>query len=473
MRRLLKRAWESPTLTTWGSLGARTFSLILVLPLILNRFPGTEFTVWSLFSTIISFQLLAELGFGVTFARVVAYAMGGAQSLSDFANRRDANPNAQPNFDLLTRILGTMRAIYRRLSFGLLVALVGGGTWALWVPAARTADPTEVWIAWAVVAGCTYVSFRSNLYSSFLQGTNHVALLRRWETGFALGGIVSSVSVLSLDGGLLPLAIANQVWTLLAAWRNRWLTQNVCEGRYASLPRGQIDKAVFQAVWPAAWRSGVGAAMSMGLVQLSGIFVAQTRDVNAANSYLLGLRIVQAINQFAMAPFYSQLPALGRLYAAGKLRELVSRAARGMGLAYWTFIVPSVLAGWLGPTLLIWVRSQTPFPSLEIWVLLCAGFLVERYGAMHIQMYSLTNHVIWHVANGVTGTLMVLLWLLFVPRYGLVAIPAGTLVSYLGFYAWFTSRMNHLHYRLRFPSFDLCCLLRMNPPISGHPAMAR
>jgi len=199
--------------------------------------------------------------------------------------------------------------------------------------------------------------------------------------------------------------------------------------------------------------------MSTGLIHLSSVFVAQTEDVAAANSYLLGLRMAQAISQFAMAPFYSHLPKMATLYAAGKVQELVLVAARGMRLAYWTFITPSVLVGVLGPTLLHWTRSKTAFPSSTIWILLVAGQFAERYGAMHIQMYSLTNRVIWHVANGVTGSVMILLWITLVPNYGLTAVPAGTFIAYLSFYVWFTSRINHRHFSLPFPSFDLRCLV--------------
>ncbi len=467
-RRFALRLWNSPTFTSWGSMGARTLAFVAVLPLVLKRFSAEEFTVWSLLTTIISLQMLAELGFGVTFARVIAYAMGGAEDLAIFSAQRDVNPNPKPNYELLTRILGTMRVIYGRLGHFLLVAIGIGGTCALWLPVSRTVAPAEAWIAWGFVAFTTVVSFRSNLYTCFLQGSNHIPLLRRWETAFALGGIVSSVVVLSLNGGLLPLAIANQTWTLLTAWCNRRLTRIICESRYATLPPGRVDPEVFKAIWPSAWRSAVGTAMSFGLMQLSSILVAQSRDINAANSYLLGMRIIQAINQFAMAPFYSQLPTLGRLYAARRLPELISCAARGMRLAYWTFLAPSILVGWLGSGLLTWMGSKTLFPAPEIWWLLAASLLVQRYGAMHIQMYSLSNQVIWHVANGVTGCLMLILWAIFVPRYGLIAVPAGSLAAHLAFYAWFPAKKNHHHFGLNFPIFDLRCLVGRTGGRSGY-----
>jgi hypothetical protein len=62
---------------TWGSFGTRSLSLIVVLPLVLNRLSTPEIALWYLFSTVIGLQLLADVGFSPTFSRVTAYGMGG------------------------------------------------------------------------------------------------------------------------------------------------------------------------------------------------------------------------------------------------------------------------------------------------------------------------------------------------------------------------------------------------------------
>src|SRR5262245_18312764 len=96
----LRRAWNSPTLTTWASFAARSLNLILVLPLALRQFQPEEVVVWQLFASIMTLQLLLDLGLTPTFARLIAFAMGGATSFGDFRkiqSRPDA-AGAQPNW---------------------------------------------------------------------------------------------------------------------------------------------------------------------------------------------------------------------------------------------------------------------------------------------------------------------------------------------------------------------------------------
>jgi uncharacterized membrane protein YdcZ (DUF606 family) len=61
----------------------------------------------------------------------------------------------------------------------------------------------------------------------------------------------------------------------------------------------------------------------------------------------------------------------------------------------------------MGPWLLNFIGSQVEFPSRGLLLLLILGFAIERFSAMHMQLYSLTNHIIWHKINGMTGLFIV------------------------------------------------------------------
>ncbi|HUS12248.1 MAG TPA: hypothetical protein VMZ30_17410, partial [Pyrinomonadaceae bacterium] len=258
-----------------------------------------------------------------------------------------------------------------------------------------------------------------------------------------------------LGAGLLGVMLVHQFWTALSSFRNSWLARYVFDRRYRCYPRATWDSAVYSAVWPAAWRSGVGSAMSFGLIQISGIFHAQSRDLASVNSYLLGLRLVQAISQFSQAPFYSKLPSLAKLYAAGDHATVVALAKRGMKFAYWSFVAPAAILAMSGALLLDTIGSAVPFPSTALWLILCSAILIERYGAMHLQLYSTTNHIVWHVANGVTGVLMVLFWIAFYPKFGATGLAVGMLAAYAAFFSWFGAVRAHRAFALPFPRYDL------------------
>ena len=81
----IHKCWDSPTLNTWLSYSTKTLSLFIVLPLLLNRFSPSQVALWYLFSTVISLQGLADMGFKFTFIRIIAYGVGGAKDISNYA----------------------------------------------------------------------------------------------------------------------------------------------------------------------------------------------------------------------------------------------------------------------------------------------------------------------------------------------------------------------------------------------------
>lgn len=469
MSPIINRLWSSPTFTTWASFAARTCNLVFILPLVLRQFSAEEIALWQVLSTLISLQLLADAGLGPTFARLISYAMAGVEDLSTVTPRLGGSKGQPPNWDLLRRICGTMRAFYARSSWIIGVVLLVGGTIALVRPIRHLgagtglvataahphpATPGESWIAWGIVFVTTMVSFRANGYSAILQGTNHVALLRRWEALFGLGSIGSSAIALWSKGGLLALVISNQLWFVLGAWRNRRLARHVLDGRFNPFPKPHLESGIFEAAWPAIWRAGTGSFMAFGFIYIGGLLVAQSRDSATVASYLVAVRLVQSFSAISQAPFYTKLPVLSRLWAEGRTEEQLRVAASGMRLSLWTFVIPFILMGLFGAWGLRLIGSHTPFPGAGTWSLMGAAVLLERYGAMHLQLYSSTNRIVWHVANGVAGVIFAAVAFATYPFLNVAALPFGMLCGNAGFYAWYCSRLSHRAFSLPWPQFD-------------------
>jgi len=82
------------------------------------------------------------------------------------------------------------------------------------------------------------------------------------------------------------------------------------------------------------------------------------------------------------------------------------------------------------------------------------GIFLERYGAMHIQLYSTSNHIIWHLANGIAGVLMVVISVVLFPLLDVLAFPLSILGGYLGFYSWYAALHSYKEFKLSFWSFE-------------------
>ncbi|MFC1481896.1 hypothetical protein ACFL6E_06605 [Candidatus Neomarinimicrobiota bacterium] len=438
---------------TWGSFLTRVLSLILVLPLILTRLEVGEIALWYLFSTIIALQFVLDMGFGVTFARVIAYAFAG----SDVIYHTEMLENVEqksPNWDKMAKIVSTMRGIYLRLSAIYVLLLITFGTLAVLRPIAQVKNPTDAKIAWVIIIAVAGVSFFGSSYSNYVQGLNKIALIRRWDSISSLATILTSFYVLLRWENLLYLVIAHQSWAVINVIRNRYLARHIEDGQFIKNSRAGIDRATLKELWPSTWRSGLGVLMSQGVVSLSGIIYSQFGDTNNVAAYFLGIRLIQAIRGFSMAPFYSRLYLMAQLRAKGDTAQQLLQAQKGMQLSYWTFVLSFIIVGLFADQLLLEIGSNAAFVGPVFWSLLGLGYFLERYGAMHIQLYTASGIIIWHIANGVTGLINISFLLLLFGHFDYYAIPMAYLIANAGFYSWYSASHSYRLYKLNIWQFE-------------------
>lgn len=438
LKALFNKAWSSPTIMTWMSYSTKALSLFIVLPLILKNYSIEEINLWYLFSSIITLTSLADLGFKATFSRIIAFAMGGADDVGIYKGE-NLSGKSGPNWKLIEKICSNMNIIYVFLTVFLLILFVIFGTWALQKPIKLVQHVEEAWIAWFIIIFTSLVKFYGTIYQNYLEGLNKIALIRRIESFMSLGSIITTIIVLLLGGSILQLVIALQIWVILNVIRNWYLARIVEEGKYKFFNRQKFDKLFFMKIWKPAWRAGLSGLMSNGLTHISGILYAQIGAVELVAGYMLALKIITQIKEVSMAPFYSKIPFLSRLRVEGKLELLKENAQRGMFIGHMVFVIGVISVSLFSEYLLSLINSNVDFVTNDFWLLLSFAFLVHRYGAMHMQLYLTTNHVISHIADGISGLIFCVVGFLLVNYLGIYAIPIGMLAGYLGFYAWFAA----------------------------------
>jgi hypothetical protein len=161
-----------------------------------------------------------------------------------------------------------------------------------------------------------------------------------------------------------------------------------------------------------------------------------------------------AVSQFSQAPFYSRLPRLARLYAGGDRAGLVAQAQRGMGLSYLAFALGAAGLGLAGPALFAGLGASVAFPTPGLWWLLVAALFAERMGAMHLQLFSVTNRIYWHIANGGAALIALAALGLLLPRIGAYAFPLSYLCGNVLFYTWFSMRLAYREFRMPFRAYE-------------------
>lgn len=454
--KLILRIWESPTFTTWGSFLSKSLYAVLLLPVITTVLSSEDITIWLLFNILIGLQNIGDLGFGVTFIRVMSYAMGGATDISGTGNTGKITRDNGPNYDLLERSENAVRFLLFCTSIVFILIISISGFFALKKPVSLTIEQNNAWIAFGLILFTTFLRFNGNRYSIFLQGVNRVAMLRRWEAVISFLSIFSGFAVVVSTRSLLWLIVNQQTWAVIQMLFNRYLCRNILEGRFRQFRRKAIDMNLVKDIFPAAWRSWVGVLMSYGVVQASGLVVAQIESTASVSAYLFSLKILDIIKNFSNAPFYSKIPLYNRLFAEGNRKGLMSRVENGIRFSLLTFSLSVILIGLAGQPLLRLIGSNVTLVSKWIWIAMAFAWFFDRYGALHIQFYSITNDIVWHIANGISGIIFIGLSFIFaaILGMGIISFPIALLISNLSFFCWYSASKSYRFFNLDFPGFE-------------------
>ncbi len=437
--------WNSPTLMTWLSYSTKALTIMGILPLILRKFTPEEVVLWSLFATVITLSYLADFGFRQTFSRIISFAFGGAENLDGVSQATsEIDEEKACNKPLMTSVVATMMYIYVRLTVVCLFLMATLGSWSMIKPISQVNDTLGAWTAWAIIVVVTTISFFTKVYLNFLEGLNKIALVRRVETLTSLGSILSSIAVLVWAPTLLNVIFVNQFWILVASFRDYYLCKKVEDGLFGDVNKHlPVEKNILKKIWTPAWRSGIGGLMSAGVTNVVSILYAQVGDTESVAAYLLAVRIITQIREIAMAPFYSKLPLMAVYRVQNNMPALINLIKKGMKVSHAVFFLGFALTAFCADMLLNLIHSTTPFVSLDLWALIGLAFFFHRFGAMHIQVYISTNHVITHIADGVSGVIFIISSFLLTSYIGIYAVPVGMLLGYGGFYCWYATSYSY------------------------------
>jgi O-antigen/teichoic acid export membrane protein len=452
----LAKMWNSPTITTWGSFITKSLYAVVILPIVTTKFPQQDISIWLMLNIFIGFQGLADLGFSNTFVRAISYATGGMKKIEKFSRDSTHDRKEGTNWDFIDSIYCTTSSMFFYLAILFSVFFTIFGFIGLKKPISLSVDQAYGWLSFGVVILATFVNIYGSKYSIFLQGVNKIPQLRRWETFFSLASILVLFIVLLFTDSYFYLILTQQLFTILSVLRNRMLTKKYHNGIVKTFQQKKIDKDLLKSLFPSAWRSWIGVMMSYGLVQISGIIVGQSTNSAMTSSYLFSLKILDIIKNFSNAPFYSKIPLLSRLFAENDKDRLLQIARQGMLLSLLVFAVSSIAFSLLGNVLLHWIGANISLASAPILLMLILAFFTERYGAMHLQLYSLTNNIVWHIANGVSGVIYILttLALLRYTNLGIISFPIGMLAGNVLFYCWYSAFHSYRFFQMKFLEFE-------------------
>jgi O-antigen/teichoic acid export membrane protein len=358
---------------------------LLLLPFMAARLSAAEIGVWYLLITVQGLAAIADFGFGGAFARSIAAAFAGADSIRA---QGIADAGTKPNYRLVSEIIRTARLWYAMLAWGVLLLLLSAGlAYILHVAQGTNIQPLRLGITWSVMAFGTALTMYFSWVNPILIGANRIEqdLISQivGKGGAALLGIIALMS----GGGLLALALAQLVALisarLVAAGFMRPITRH--------LPLVAVDWArirrLLASIAPNASRFGI-ASLSGFLITRSSVFAVTTfAGLGAGGSYAISLQLLSAVLQVAQMPAQFTMPRLVALHAHHDRTAIRKEAIRISAIFVGLFLLGIAAIIIAGPPLFAAIGSDVRLLPFEL--LLCLGLVMMLEGLHSVSAFVL------------------------------------------------------------------------------------
>ena len=432
VRTVCKKLTHSPTVASWVGISGRIAGVAILIPIAFRVLSPTDAVLWMFFFSVINFQNILDFGFNTTFCRYIAYSRASNKS------------DAAQGLDLIS-ILSLMKKSYRRLILCEIFIAIPIISYFAKKPIEASSNPQLHWLTWSLVCLSLLSQTYGGRYTATLQGFEKVPT-QRWIEALigVLGSFFSGIILLnfgSLAFSTLSTALIGIIGTISYSKAAEKLFSI---GANITHKKNTFNNVVAgKSIWNACWKSGIGVLFSTGMLQTIPIIVSNYSAPEKAAPFMFAMRVAQTISILSQSPFYSYLPRFARLYKDGHNRELKSEALRKMLFANLVIATGFLFLGIAIPKYIELTGSQFSFVDSTLWALLGVSFLIERSGAMHMQLYTLGGNVIWHWANGMTGLCIAFLLYFLMPAHGLIAVPVSIGAAYLSIYCLIAIPRSH------------------------------
>jgi O-antigen/teichoic acid export membrane protein len=401
-------------------------------PFVLHRLGATQFGVWALVVSIVSYGSLLDFGIGAAVVKYVAWHRA-----------REDWPQARS-------VLATALWLYLGLALaGILISVAVAYVVTPLLPLTR-ANAEQAWWLALLLGSASSLSLPCSIPAAALRGSSRFEMTNLLNIAGAIVGALFTVIALSAGGGLRALAASNIAVMLLMQVPALLIVRRVCP-ELNFHPRDAQPALARRLFTFSVWVSTVSFA-DLFHSRAGEVVIGACLPVRSLAPYALAKRLAETAQSLA-GQFASVLPPLtAELNAAGDTRRLraVWLASSRLSIAMFAPIA-CALSVFAAPLLRTWAGPQF-VAGAPVLVLLALAFLFEISGwpaASVLQAEERYRPVA--IASVCAGFAILGLSIWLVPRMGItgaaLAILIPTALESACFVVPFTLRVLGIRYR--------------------------
>ncbi|WP_335918101.1 hypothetical protein [Shewanella algae] len=419
---MINKLLKSSTLMTLAAMLSKSLVVLVITPIVAFSLNPEDMVVWFLYLSAISLVRMLDFGLSPTFIRVTSYL-----NSNNLSNEKLSQKISKLTFKDV--YFFTRSQFLKMAGIGVLIGMTLGVA-LVFKPIMASTSPIWFYFGWLMVVVLASYSVYSNYILCFCMGSQDVADVQRVQVvANLIAGFFATIYFLTFSDIVLT-----GIFYLTSFPINVYFLKRKFFIEY----EGDCDKdavPILNSLTASqSIKSGVGLLLSTGLIEFSGVIGANLLVPSVAAKYQFGLQLIRAVNGFSHAPFTSKVPLMSKLYAERRINDLILQSRKCMNGSYLLFFFGYSFIFFCLTFLNYFGFSFENAPELNLWIVLGICFLVERLGSLHIQLYSLTNNIIWHKANAASGIVTVVICFIiyhYIPVPPQYIFPVSMFFSYL------------------------------------------
>lgn len=418
---------------SWFSFLVKSGLFLIIAPLLAAHYNDDQLLFWYFCATIYGFIFTLDIGFSPTISRYIAYGLTHAPS--------NGSSIKIPNLET-SEVLGAARKIYNYLTFLIIITCSVIGFAFHQKISFSGGNSQALWIFFTLASAAQVKTIQS---TSILNGYDKVSLQQSSSFITSTYQLLAVFIAISFQLSFEYVFLLFHTGTIFQSLFQQYLCRTILKEKNPSPPSLFCYREILQS----SWKSGVGMLMSIGVFQLSGLYYAAYFDKKTAASYMFTLQIARALGSISQVPLYAYLPTLAKYYAASEHQKILTFFSKKLRLTSALYIAGAISFLLIGQPLLTFLGANKISPSNAVITLIFTALFVERLGSAYMQLYTLSNHIIWHWVNGITGTIIIALTFISTPYLQETAFPAAYLAGNLLIISWIPMMKAKSHFNIR------------------------
>lgn len=398
----------------FGATGLKIASSVILLPIILKKFPSEIVAIWSVFSAISALTYLLDFGFNSSFVRTITYIFSGSQELQATGYVK-VYEEQKINYQLLKDTISAMKWFYGKVSIALFLLLITFGTIYIWHLTTECAEfQSQIIIAWLIFVFNNVFILYTMYYEALLQGRGLVKESKQIIVFSYCIYLICAWALIIFDMGLIALVTSQCISTILI----RILSKKIFYDKKIQLNLNAIKiyskKNILKIISPNAIKMGLTSLGSF-FISRSAIFIGSMfLNLEIIASYGITTQIIGCIYSVASIYISTYIPKITNLRITNQKHAILKILYTGTIIALLIYLISTLLLTLVGPYILDILKSNTVLLSKSQIIALAIFSFLEMYHGLAGNILLTKNYVPFFIPSLVSGLVTtVLLLLLF------------------------------------------------------------